>query len=62
MVKLNIKPDVYLILQNIGLQMHGEMVPKGQYLLRTGAYDEASHRVGTIKVSLSSIKDSVASK
>ena len=41
LVKLNIKPDVYSVFQKTGLQLHGEiMVPKGQYWLRTGVYDE----------------------
>ena len=43
--------------------MHGEiMVPKGQYWLRTGVYDEASRKVGTMEIPLSSVKQSVASK
>ena len=63
LVNLDIKPDAYSLFQKTGLQMHGQiMVPKGQSWLRTGVYDEASHKVGTMEVPLSSIKDSVASK
>ncbi len=63
LVTLSIKPDVYAIFQKTGVQMHGEiMVPKGQFWLRTGVYDEVSRKVGTMEVPLSSVKDSVASK
>jgi hypothetical protein len=63
LVNLNIKPDVFAVFQKTGVQMHGEIqVPKGQYWLRTGVYDEASHKVGTMEVPLSSIKESIASK
>ena len=63
LVNLAIKPDAYAAFQKTGLQMHGQiMVPKGQYWLRTGVYDEASHKVGTMEIPLSSIKQSVASK
>ena len=56
MVELNIKPDVYEIFQRTGVQMHVEIgVPKGQYWLRTGVYDQGSHRVGTMEVALSSV-------
>ncbi len=63
LVKLEIKPDVYPIFQKTGVQMHGEIdVPKGQYWLRTGVYDETSHKVGTMEVPFSAVKGSVASK
>lgn len=63
LVKLDIKPDVYSVFQKTGVQLHGEfMVPKGQYWLRTGVYDEASRKVGTMEVPLSSVKNSVASR
>jgi VWFA-related protein len=63
LVDLSIKPDAYAVFQKTGVQMHGEiMVPKGQFWLRTGVYDEVSRKVGTMEVPLSSIKDSVASK
>jgi VWFA-related protein len=63
LVNLNIGPDVYPVFQKTGLQMHGEIaVPKGQYWLRTGVYDEGSRKVGTMEVPLSSVKESIASK
>ena len=64
LVNLNIKPDVYAIFEKAGVQLHGEVsVPKGQYWLRTGVYDQASRKVGTMEVPLSSVKDlNVASK
>jgi hypothetical protein len=62
LVNLNIKPDVYALFRKTGVQMHGEIqVPKGQYWLRTGVYDEGSRKVGTMEVPLSSVKESVAS-
>jgi VWFA-related protein len=63
LVKLNIKPDVWAIFQKDGLQLHGQVqVPKGQYWLRTGIYDEGTRKVGTLEIPLSSVHDSVASK
>jgi VWFA-related protein len=63
LVKLEIKPDVYPIFQKTGVQLHGEIdVPKGQYWLRTGVYDETSHKVGTLEVQFSAVKGSIASK
>ena len=47
LVHLEIKPDAYSVFKKTGLQMHGQvMVPRGQYWLRTGVYDEGSHKVG----------------
>ncbi len=63
LVNLSIKPDVYAVFRKTGVQMHGEIqVPKGQYWLRTGVYDEGSRKVGTMEVPLSSVKESIASK
>ncbi|HMG84476.1 MAG TPA: VWA domain-containing protein [Terracidiphilus sp.] len=63
LVDLSIKPDVYPVFQKTGVQMHGEIqVPKGQYWLRTGVYDQVSRKVGTMEIPLSSVKESVASK
>jgi VWFA-related protein len=54
--QLNIKPDVYAIFEQTGVQMHAELsVPKGQYWLRTGVYDQGSHKLGTMEVALSSV-------
>jgi VWFA-related protein len=53
---LNIKPDVYTIFQESGVPLHAEIkVPKGQYWLRTGVYDQGSRKVGTMEVALSSV-------
>jgi len=61
--ELNIKPDVYAIFQSTGVQLHAELaVPMGNYWLRTGVYDQRSHKVGTMEVALSSavpLQDSV---
>jgi VWFA-related protein len=63
LVNLEINPTAYAAFQKTGLQMHGQiLVPKGQFWLRTGVYDEASHKVGTMEIPLSSVKQSVASK
>jgi hypothetical protein len=63
LVQLNVKPDIYSIFKKTGVQLHGEiLVPKGQYWLRTGVYDESSRKVGTLEVPLSSVQDNVASK
>jgi VWFA-related protein len=56
LVALNIKPDVYTIFQQTGVQLHAELaVPKGNYWLRTGVYDQGSRKVGTMEVALSSV-------
>ena len=56
-VGLNIKPDVYEVFQNTGVQLHAEIgVPKGNLWLRTGVYDQASQKVGTLEVPLSAVK------
>ena len=55
-VALNIKPDVYKLFQQSGAKLHAEIdVPKGQYWLRTGVYDQGSRKVGTMEVALSSV-------
>lgn len=57
LVALDIKPDVYAIYQNTGLKLHAEInVPKGDYWLRTGIYDHATHHVGTMEFPLDSVK------
>jgi VWFA-related protein len=57
LVELNIKPDVYPIFEQRGVHLHAEIaVPKGQYWLRTGVYDQGSRKVGTMEVPLSSVK------
>lgn len=40
---LSIKPELYAGIQNDGVQLHAEIsVPKGNYWLRTGVYDQRS--------------------
>jgi hypothetical protein len=54
---LNIKPDAYRVFQKTGIQLRDWVeVPKGQYWLRTGVYDAASRRMGTLEVPLSAVK------
>lgn len=61
-VELDIKPDVYAIFQSTGVQLHAELaLPKGNYWLRTGVYDQGSHKVGTMEVALSSVVPMLAS-
>lgn len=57
-VNIDIKPDVYAIFQKTGIQLHDSIgVPKGQFWLRTGIYDEATQKVGTLETPLSAVKD-----
>jgi VWFA-related protein len=57
LANLKIKPDAYAVFQQTGLQMRSFVdVPKGQFWLRTGLYDPASHKVGTLEVPFSSVK------
>ncbi len=57
LVGLSIKPDVYAVFQSTGVQLHAEIgVPKGNLWLRTGVYDQASQKVGTLEVPLSAVK------
>ena len=56
-VALNIKPDIYKIYGKTGIQLRDSVeVPRGQYWLRTGVYDQAAHKVGTLEVPLSAVK------
>jgi VWFA-related protein len=56
LAELNIKPDVYASFQQTGVQLHAEIgVPKGNYWLRTGVYDQGSRKVGTMEVALGSV-------
>jgi VWFA-related protein len=55
-ITLDVKPDVYAVFQNYGVQFDADFqVPKGQYWLRAGVYDQATQRVGTMEIPLSSI-------
>jgi hypothetical protein len=47
---------VYAVFQNYGVQFNADFqVPKGQFWLRAGVYDQATQRVGTMEIPLSSI-------
>lgn len=57
-VALKIKPDIYAVFQQTGVQLHAEIqVPKGNYWLRTGVYDRVSHKVGTLEIPLSAVAE-----
>jgi VWFA-related protein len=57
-VLLTARPSVWQAYGETGVQLHGEIsVPhSGNYWLRTGIYDQASHRVGTMEIPLSAVK------
>jgi VWFA-related protein len=56
LVPFSFKPAVYTLSQQTGVQLRAEItVPKGQYWLRTGVYDQGSGKVGTMEVALSSV-------
>jgi VWFA-related protein len=56
LVALNIKPDVWAVFQQTGLHLHADIdVPRGQYWLRTGIYDQSTRKVGTMEVPFSSV-------
>lgn len=62
LVALNIKPETYAVFQQAGVQLHAEIeAPSSQYWLRTGIYDQASHKVGTMEVPLAAVRQMQAS-
>jgi VWFA-related protein len=63
LVALNIKPDQWEEYQkNGGVHLHAEVaVPKGQFWLRTGIYDQSTRKVGTMEVPFSSVQEGDAS-
>lgn len=55
-VPLTIKPDVWKLFAQTGVQLHAEFdAPKDQLWLRTGIYDQATHKVGTMEVPLAAV-------
>ena len=63
LIELNVKPDVYSIFEKTGLQLHGAVnVPKGEYWLRTGIYDERTRKVGTMEVPLRLVQGETAAR
>jgi VWFA-related protein len=56
-VDLHIKPEAWAVYQNSGVQLHANIaVPKGNYWLRTGVYDQQSRKVGTMEIPLAAVK------
>ncbi len=56
LVALNVKPDIWTIFQQTGVQLHADIdVPRGQYWLRTGVFDQSTRKVGTMEVPFSSV-------
>jgi hypothetical protein len=63
LVDLNVKPNVFEAFQKNGVQLHGAVtVPKGEYWLRTGIFDERTRKVGTLEVPFRLVKDDLAAK
>ena len=62
-VALNINPEAWEEYQkNGGLRLHADVdVPKGQFWLRTGIYDQGTQKVGTMEIPFSSVNTSQAS-
>lgn len=57
LVELTLKPDVYALFQTAGVQLHAVIdAPRGQYWLRTGVYDQASHKAGTLEIPISQVR------
>ena len=53
---LGIKPEVWEIYKKTGLLFSTQIeIPKGQYWLRIGLYDQSSAKVGTLEIPLSSV-------
>ena len=56
-VTFDTAPEEYADFQDSGVKIHQEIdVPKGQYWLRTGVYDRASHNIGTLEAPLSMVR------
>jgi VWFA-related protein len=56
-VQLHIKPDVWAVYQNTGVQLHADIaVPKGNFWLRTGIFDQQSRKVGTMEIALAAVQ------
>ena len=60
-IELNIKPERWAAVQQTGIPFRLQFdVPQGDVYLRTGVYDNASTRAGTIEIPLTTVN--VASK
>jgi VWFA-related protein len=54
--EIALKPDVYMDLMRVGLQVHKEIdVPGGEVYLRTGVYDLNSSKAGTLGIALGGV-------
>lgn len=61
-VELDIKPNVWTVFEQTGLQLHADVeAPKGQYWLRTGIYDQGTQKTGTLEVPLNLVHPQQAS-
>jgi VWFA-related protein len=61
LITIHANPDQFAVYQKAGVQLHFEIdTPKGDYWLRTGVLDQATHKVGTMEVALSAVKPLVA--
>ncbi len=55
-IQLHLQPDAWKVSQEAGVQLHAEIaVPKGNYWLRTGIFDQQSRRVGTMEIPLAAV-------
>ena len=55
-IPLDLDPDTYALFGDVGVQGHAELaLPKGQFWLRTGIYDQGARKVGTMEFPLPSI-------
>lgn len=53
---LALRPDRFAMFSQSGLQLHQEIdVPKGDVFLRTGVYDEAASKAGTLEVAVGEV-------
>ncbi|MGC2162614.1 MAG: VWA domain-containing protein [Silvibacterium sp.] len=57
-ITMNIQPALYATFQQRGLQLRESIrLPKAELWLRTGIYDPASARVGTLEIPMSAVTD-----
>jgi VWFA-related protein len=50
-ISMEADEDKYAEFESEGVQVHQEIdLPKGEFWLRTGIYDRASHRIGTLEI------------
>ncbi len=58
--EMSVTPKLYAAFMQGGVQLHEDIdVPKGAIYLRTGVYDPASKRVGSLEIPLSEVRASV---